>query len=111
MKNILLLLVVVTGCRKAHLGDDQTLAARNAFAAQVASKPARTPTFGADDADATLRARRLPRGAIHVLRRAAAQDGLIVACEDARVLPEEKLDVPALGLREYQSRAVEKLDW
>ena len=25
---------------------------------------------------------RLPRGAIHVLRRAAAQDGLIVACED-----------------------------
>ena len=30
---------------------------------------------------------RLPRGAIHVLRRAAAQEGLIVACEDARVLP------------------------
>jgi hypothetical protein len=52
---------------------------------------------------------RLPRGAIHVLRRAAAQDGLIVACEDARVLPEARLDVPALGLRDYQSAAVEKL--
>jgi superfamily II DNA or RNA helicase len=52
---------------------------------------------------------RLPRGAIHVLRRAAAQDGLIVACEDARVLPEATLDVPALGLRDYQSAAVEKL--
>jgi hypothetical protein len=52
---------------------------------------------------------RLPRGAIHVLRRAAAQDGLIVACEDARVLPEEKLEVPALALRDYQSNAVEKL--
>ena len=52
---------------------------------------------------------RLPRGAIHILRRAAAQDGLIVACDDARVLPEAKLDVPALGLRDYQSAAVEKL--
>ena len=52
---------------------------------------------------------RLPRGAIHVLRRAAAQDGLIVACEDARELPEATLDVPALGLRDYQSTAVEKL--
>ena len=52
---------------------------------------------------------RLPRGAIHVLRRAAAQDGLIVACEDARVLPEATLDVPALGPRDYQSAAVEKL--
>jgi len=52
---------------------------------------------------------RLPRGAIHVLRRAAAQDGLIVACDDARVLPEVTLDVPALALRDYQSAAVEKL--
>ncbi|MCK6591361.1 MAG: DEAD/DEAH box helicase [Polyangiaceae bacterium] len=52
---------------------------------------------------------RLPRGAIHVLRRAAAQEGLIVACDDARVLPEATLDVPALGLRDYQSNAVDKL--
>lgn len=52
---------------------------------------------------------RLPRGAIHVLRRAAAQEGLIVACDDARVLPEARLDVPALGLRDYQTVAVEKL--
>ena len=37
---------------------------------------------------------RLPRGAIHVLRRAAAQDGHIVACDDARVLPAETLEVP-----------------
>jgi hypothetical protein len=62
VKKILLLLVVVTGCRKAHLGDDQTLATRNAFAAQVASEPKQTPTFGADDADATLRARRRVSG-------------------------------------------------
>ncbi len=52
---------------------------------------------------------RLPRGAIHVLRRAAAQEGLIVACDDARVLPEATLDVPSLGLRDYQSVAVDKL--
>ncbi|WP_342379475.1 DEAD/DEAH box helicase [Myxococcus stipitatus] len=53
---------------------------------------------------------RLPRGAIHVLRRAAAQDGLIVACDDARVLPEAKLELARdLPLRDYQSSAVDKL--
>jgi superfamily II DNA or RNA helicase len=53
---------------------------------------------------------RLPRGAIHVLRRAAAQEGLIVACDDARVLPEAQLDVPArAALRDYQEAAVDKL--
>lgn len=53
---------------------------------------------------------RLPRGAIHVLRRAAAQEGLIVACEDARVLPEVVLEVTKeLPLRDYQAAAVEKL--
>ena len=52
----------------------------------------------------------LPRGAIHTLRRAAAQDGLIVACEDARVLPAEQLPpMPQLALRDYQRAAVEKL--
>ncbi len=53
---------------------------------------------------------RLPRGAIHVLRRAAAQEGLIVACEDARVLPAGTLpEMPELPLRDYQAAAVEKL--
>ncbi|MCL2726717.1 MAG: DEAD/DEAH box helicase [Polyangiaceae bacterium] len=53
---------------------------------------------------------RLPRGAIHVLRRIAAQDGIIVACDDARVLPETKLEVPReLPLRDYQVYAVDKL--
>lgn len=53
---------------------------------------------------------RLPRGAIHVLRRAAAQEGLIVACDDARVLPEATLAItPELPLRDYQARAVERL--
>jgi len=53
---------------------------------------------------------RLPRGAIHVLRRAAAQEGMIVACDDARVLPAETLhEMPVLPLRDYQAAAVEKL--
>ncbi|NNB92510.1 DEAD/DEAH box helicase [Corallococcus exiguus] len=53
---------------------------------------------------------RLPRGAIHVLRRAAAQDGLIVACDDARVLPDTTLDqMQELPLRDYQQVAVDKL--
>jgi superfamily II DNA or RNA helicase len=53
---------------------------------------------------------RLPRGAIHVLRRSAAQEGFIVACDDARVQPEEKLDgLNELPLRDYQQSAVEKL--
>ena len=53
---------------------------------------------------------RLPRGAIHVLRRAAAQEGLIVACADARVLPEAQLEaLSELPLRDYQLGAVDKL--
>ncbi len=53
---------------------------------------------------------RLPRGAIHVLRRAAAQEGLIVACADARVLPEPQLEaLSELPLRDYQAAAVDKL--
>jgi superfamily II DNA or RNA helicase len=53
---------------------------------------------------------RLPRGAIHVLRRAAAQDGIIVACDDARVLPGAQLEVAQeLPLRDYQEAAVDKL--
>mgnify|MGYP000092791925 CR=1 FL=1 len=53
---------------------------------------------------------RLPRGAIHVLRRAAAQEGLIVACADARVLPEPQLEaLSELQLRDYQQGAVDKL--
>lgn len=54
---------------------------------------------------------RLPRGAIHVLRRAAAQEGFIVACDDARVRPEEKLEIAReLPLRNYQQAAVDKLE-
>lgn len=53
---------------------------------------------------------RLPRGAIHALRRAGAQEGLIIACDDARVLPVETLpEIPELPLRDYQAAAVEKL--
>jgi superfamily II DNA or RNA helicase len=53
---------------------------------------------------------RLPRGAIHVLRRAAAQEGVIIACDDARVVPEAKLEpTRELPLRDYQAAAVDKL--
>jgi len=52
----------------------------------------------------------LPRGAIYTLRRAAAQDGIIVACDDARVLPPEPLPpMPDLPLRDYQQAAVDRL--
>lgn len=53
---------------------------------------------------------RLPRGAIHALRRAGAQEGVIIACDDARVLPAETLpEMRELPLRDYQAAAVEKL--
>lgn len=53
---------------------------------------------------------RLPRGAIHALKRAGAQEGLIVACDDARVLPTTLLEqMQELPLRDYQSSAVDKL--
>lgn len=52
----------------------------------------------------------LPRGAIQVLRQVAAQEGLVVACDDARALPDCQLPpMPALPLRDYQRAAVEKL--
>jgi len=50
---------------------------------------------------------RLPRGAIHALRRLAALDGVIIQCDDRRVLPVERLDeCPAPPLRPYQDRAL-----
>lgn len=53
---------------------------------------------------------RLPRGAIHLLRRLAAEAGLSLALEDARTLPRERLPpMPAVPLRDYQAAAVEKL--
>jgi len=53
---------------------------------------------------------RLPRGAIHVLRDAAVEEGLLVRCDDQRRLPCERLTgLPAVPLRDYQAAAVEKL--
>lgn len=52
---------------------------------------------------------RLPRGAVHVLRREADLAGLKFAFDDARVLPRERLELPAVPLRSYQSRAVDSL--
>ncbi|MCP3170157.1 DEAD/DEAH box helicase [Myxococcus qinghaiensis] len=53
---------------------------------------------------------RLPRGAIHLLRRLASEAGLTLALEDARTLPRERLtQLPAVPLRDYQAVAVEKL--
>jgi len=53
---------------------------------------------------------RLPRGAIHDLRRLAAIDGIDVRCEDCRVLPAGRLPaLPAVDLRDYQERAVAAL--
>jgi len=54
---------------------------------------------------------RLPRGAIHDLRRLAALDGIEVECDDCRVLPGERLaELPEVPLRAYQVRAVDKLE-
>lgn len=53
---------------------------------------------------------RTPRGAIHRVRQFAAQEGLVVTCEDRRVLPEATL--PAIrqpSLRTYQDAAVGRL--
>lgn len=53
---------------------------------------------------------RLPRGAIHMLRQQAAHEGLLVSCEDQRLLPTERLSgLPEVPLRAYQARAVDKL--
>ncbi|WP_222595307.1 DEAD/DEAH box helicase family protein, partial [Myxococcus virescens] len=52
----------------------------------------------------------LPRGAIHLLRRAADDAGLTLSFEDARVLPPKRLaKLPVVPLRDYQSEAVERL--
>ena len=54
---------------------------------------------------------RLPRGAIHDLRRLALMDSVEIRCEDRRVLPPARLPaLPAVGLRDYQERAVAALD-
>jgi len=53
---------------------------------------------------------RIPRGAIHALKRAAAASAVAVACEDARGFPSAPIERPReLPLREYQARAVDKL--
>ncbi len=53
---------------------------------------------------------RLPRGAIHVLRRLAAIEEVAVECEDRRVLPDERLPaLPSPPLRDYQHAAVSRL--
>ena len=52
----------------------------------------------------------LPRGAIHVLRQAAAAEDLAVECDDRRVLPPEPLvALPSPPLRNYQEAAVDRL--
>lgn len=58
IRTLLLMLVVTSACRASHLGPDTFVASRAAFSAQRASDPDRTPTFGADDAKATLAAAR-----------------------------------------------------
>jgi superfamily II DNA or RNA helicase len=52
---------------------------------------------------------RLPRGAVHVLRREAGLARLELTFDDARVLPRERLELPSVPLRSYQSRAVDSL--
>ncbi|MBU8901084.1 DEAD/DEAH box helicase, partial [Corallococcus sp. M34] len=52
----------------------------------------------------------LPRGAIHLVRRAADEAGVTLSFEDARVLPPKGLPkLPAVSLRDYQAAAVERL--
>ncbi len=52
----------------------------------------------------------LPRGAIHVLRQAAAVEDLAVECDDRRGLPTEQLvGLPRPPLRDYQQAAVDRL--
>jgi len=53
---------------------------------------------------------RVPRGAIGTLKRLAAVDGAIVACEDHRITPAERLpELPSPPLRPYQERAVDAM--
>jgi superfamily II DNA or RNA helicase len=59
--------------------------------------------FLQDDAEEV----RVPRGAIHTLRRLAADDGVELQFDDQRVLPGERLAaLPEVPLRGYQERAV-----
>jgi hypothetical protein len=65
IRTLLLVSVVLataSGCRKNHLGPDTNVAYRTAFAAQRTSEPDRAPTFGADDAKASLASRRTSKG-------------------------------------------------
>jgi superfamily II DNA or RNA helicase len=53
---------------------------------------------------------RLPRGAVHLLKQCAAQEGYSVVFDDRRVLPEERLpELPEPLLRPYQERAVRQM--
>jgi len=62
IRTMLVMLVAVSGCRATHLGSDTNVASRAAWSAQRSSEPERTPTFGADDAKATLASRRSGKG-------------------------------------------------
>jgi len=55
-------LLFFVACRTSHLGPDTSAAYHAAFDAQRASAPAKTPTFGADDARAINAARRGDKG-------------------------------------------------
>ncbi len=53
---------------------------------------------------------RIPRGAIHVLKRLAAAERQTVQCEDHRCLPVERLpELPIPLLRDYQRDAVDAM--
>lgn len=53
---------------------------------------------------------RLPRGAIHVLRRVARAEGVDMVCADERVFPAARVEgLRAVPLREYQADAVGRL--
>jgi hypothetical protein len=62
IRTVLVCGVLLAGCRTPHLGPDTNVASREAFAAQRASDPERTPTFGVDDARSTNAARRTDKG-------------------------------------------------
>lgn len=58
MTKLILISLLLVGCRKAHLGDDTGKAYRAGIAAQRESAPERSPRFTAADARATMAARR-----------------------------------------------------
>lgn len=68
----------------------------------IRSVPERLSVIEASDAEL-----RLPRGAIHTLRRLGGLDGVVVQCDDRRGLPGDRLaEVLAPSLRPYQDRAL-----